>query len=365
MVLFARLLFVVAAALLPLTSWAETPQRIKGVYDRAEADVLAKRYGRASARLQWLLLHDTASTKRTLAYQTALHRIKRKQPLSFGASASLMPSSNISKTFDGTEKLHSANGDARPGIGLRFGGFAQAIESYAPGREVIARLDLGRSVYDDTRLNSQALNFSLAHKWLNAGTTYGLAGFANRTRFQPVDDIETSDVDRSGVRFSVQRVLTNGHSVNGIASIEASHYINSDYLDGQRSTILGVYSIPLSPTETLNFTGGIERAKVMKTSYSYRSVILGTRYTRTMPNGLTWNMGATHTRRHYEALFPVETPVMRADKVTDISIGLSHRALKVGETIPRLTCTSRSHRSNVYLYDYSSIDCSIKLQFDF
>lgn len=361
----APLCALALTVLTPMAGNAETLARIGTVFERAKADVFAERYGNAYQRFQWLLLNDTKDAKRTKAYQTALHRLKTKHPLSFGASAALMPSSNISKTFNGNETLRASTGDARPGVGLRFDAFAQATESYAPGREVVARVGLGRSLFDDRRLNSQSTKFTLAHRWLTAGATYGLAGFSNRTRFEPVDDIPTSDVDSHGARFTLQRTFDNGHSFGGTARYEIYDYLNSSYLDGYKAQIQGSYSIPLSPAESLNVTAGIEQADLTNDTYSYTSFTLGTRYTRSMASGLTWGLGATHSYRAYDDVFPLDDPIVRTDNVTDLSISLSHRAIKIGDSIPRVSCTQRRHGSNIYLYDYTSVDCSMQLQFDF
>lgn len=370
----ARLATVVLATLIPFSSSAETPELIQGVFERAQADVAAERYGRAYSRLQWLLFNDTDNAKRAKLYQTALHRIKQKQPLSFGAYAALMPSSNISKTFDGDASLVSASGDARRGIGLRYGAFAQATEGYAPGREIIARLDLGRSVYDlggsdinDRRLNSQTTNFSLAHKWLSAGATYTVTSFSNRTWFQRVDATETSDVDSKGLSATLERRLKNGHDISALARIETVNYLNSIYLDGQKIKLFGSYSIPLSLAKTLTVSGGLERADLTEARYSYQGATMGLRYLQRMRTGLKWGIGATYTLREYNGLSAQLTgpSVLRADRVTDFSVSLSHQKIKIGDTIPQLNCSSRHNGSNVFRYDYNSIDCSMTFRLDF
>ena len=68
--------------------------------------------------------------------------------------------------------------------------------------------------------------------------------------------------------------------------------------------------------------------------------------------------------RDYDDIFTALS-YAREDDVDTLSVGVSHRDIKIQGMIPRVTCSARQQTSNVALYTYDSVDCSMSLNHAF
>ena len=373
--LIQRLFLWVCAALIgaALPAHALDPAEIAGHVAQARVENAAGKYDAAYGRLRYLLLNDTAgdpeNPARADAYRQLLWNLKRAKPLSFGLSAALLPSTNpnrqsaeaVFETAFGPLPLGDPTRDAS-GIGLTLGFRADATHAYARGREWVFGLGLEAGVHDDARNNNLTRRLSMTHHWLASGATYALGIAAADTKTQAPDEGSRtlSASARLDTRLSARNLMGLALTLRDRRADDAT----LAYRDGTTTTLAASLLRQLGPRTSVTVIGSLERADLAADHLSYDALRLGAGWRQAETNGLTWDLSYAHTWRDFAADFTALT-YPRADRVDEVTFGVSHRAITVGGGTPRASCTWREHGSNVALYDYRALDCAVTLSRDF
>lgn len=364
-------LIVCAYASAPLSAQALDARQALAQVRLAQADVKAGDIGRALRRFEWLLFNDTDSVKRSKFYQDALRQLTAERPLSFGMSAAVLPSSNVtrssSETIFHTEIGDFVIGDSEDdtsGVGLRLQANGAYTHTYALGREVSANLSFSSALYKTESLRSTTQKLTLAHRWREPGAQYTLSTSLDRAIYPDLDTGTSPNSWARGLAFGTTHMRNSGHQVSLKLSLSDRVYSERDYLDGLTTTLSASYSLPTSPRSRLTFLGGLATANLQAEHYSYTGYNLGASYSFLHQNGLSWALGYKASKQDYDDIF-TGLSYARADSTKTVTASVSHRDIQIAGKVPRLSCSTLTNTSNVALYDYTSVDCSLTLQFDF
>ena len=361
------------AAFTPLGAQALSPSEALAHVRLAQEDVKTGQFARATQRFKWLLLNDTDSPQRSKTYQAALLQLTQKKPITFGATGALMPSSNVARSS--SESILRTNlgdftiGDPdamKGGIGLRAEANGTYAHAYQGGREIAATLRFNTSLYDAIELRQSGVNLTLAHHWLTPGATYTASAFAGRSVSPTIDDRTSPNNWVKGGALSAGYVFENGQSARVSGSWNERNYTNSQrhYANGTTASLSARYTFPIGERGKITVLGGLSTADLGNDSYSYSGQTLGGIYAQTQANGLSWSVGYSTSVRDYDDLFPLFSHARR-DTSQTISASISHNKIQINGATPRLSCASKHQTSNIALYIYNAVDCTLKFQFDF
>jgi hypothetical protein len=361
------------AAFTPLYAQALSPSEALTHVRLAQDDVKTGQFARATQRFKWLLLNDTDSPQRSKTYQEALRQLTKRAPLTFKAAGALLPSTNVARSSSETV-LRTDIGDftigdpdaKTGGVGLRVEARGTYAHAYQAGREASATLRFNTTLYDAVELRHSGFDLTLAHHWLTPGATYTMSAFAGQSIYPTVDDRTSPNSWVQGIALNAAHVLKNGHVVRlgGSWNERLFHSPQRSYANGTTATLSANYTFPVGERGNITVLGALSTANLGNDSYSYSGYTLGGVYARTHANGLSWSVGYSTSLRDYDDLFPLFSHARR-DTSKTVSASISHKQIQINGMTPRLSCASKQQTSNIALYDYSSIDCSIKLQFDF
>lgn len=370
-------LILIAVALSSSPLHALSPQEVAAHWSRIESDVKTGHKERAYKRLRWLLFTDTDHPERGSGYQIAMTRLRQDKPLTFGATAAVSPTTNLERASsqryfytDGNVYYLGEPGTDHSGLGLNLTFSTTASRAYAPGRELSIGIDLSGNLYSDRDLSSGFVRLRLSHEWLNSGTTYGITVFRDMASFadQDTDDDTSPSLDWTGlgVSWNAVRRLASGDTlrISLTTSTRDSVAEYYDYRDGPTTSLSASYTHVLQVKSYVTLLTSVESADLERESLSYRAVKLGGRYGRSTASGLSWELGFAKTFRTYDDRFTALS-FAREDQVDEVSVGLSHDKIKLKDLSPMLSCTARDHGSNVALYDYNAVDCSLSFRRNF
>lgn len=337
----------------------------------AQTDVQAGKINHAKLRYEWLLQNDTANSKRSSFYQNAIRSLTSKKPLSFGLSAAFLASSNAGRSSS-ESTFHTDLGDftigdpdaSKSGIGLRINATGTYKYAYAPGRELSATAKLGTSLHNSAALRSSDQTLAMAHKWLAPGARYTLSFAGKQTTYPTLSGRTAPDNKTLSASLNAYHVLSKNRALSYGVSILDQTYEARNYLDGVTTSLNAAYSFPISKRGKVTLLGGTSTANLQAGHYSYSGYNLGVRYSHKTSNGLDWSLGYRTAQRNYDDIFTALS-YARADKSNTISIGLSHRDIRIKEMTPTLNCFAKRQSSNVALYTYDTFDCSVSLNHAF
>jgi hypothetical protein len=367
-------------ALVSIPAQALSPSQALAHVRLAQQDAKTGKIDHALRRLEWLLLNDADNANRSKTYQKALRQLTEQRRLSFGAAAALAPSSNVAR--GGTETpSNPQNGlnytldpDAsESGIGLRITANGTYRRAYAAGRDISARLDFSTALYDTQTLRNTTQKLTFAHRWLAPGARYTLSSFASRTTYPDVQltfpDTHTRISPNNwmrGVAFDTVQMLDNGHvaKLGLIWSDRTYDETRRAYAQGATTFLSGSYTVPAGKRGKVTVLGSVTGVDLQSKSFSYDGYTLGTNYSQTNGGGLSWSVGYSATWHSYDAVFPLFS-YARSDTSQTVSLNLSHRNIQIGNATPRINCFAKKQTSNVVLYSYKTVDCSLTLGYDF
>lgn len=331
----------------------------------ALADVKAGMPEKARRRFRWLVLHDRDSADRTARYLHALTLLDEDQPLHFGVRAALAPSTNLKRDSSEDRFLIFPLDDPQSGVSLSLGASVSASDTYRDGRRLTGTIDLERTVATADELDATRLGATLRHEWLSAGQVREAAlGLTRRVYPDLSDRSKSPDYVERRLSYAASFWRDGGVTFGYTAELADRDYAERDYMAGVTGTISARFSRPLADLGRITVEGAIANADVQNDSYSFQALGLGISFARQERNGLGWDVGLAHDWRDYVDDFAyLQEP--RRDRVTKISLGLSHKDVTFSEMVPKLTCTFSDQRSNVALYTFDSLDCSVALGYAF
>ncbi|MGH1444684.1 MAG: surface lipoprotein assembly modifier [Cognatishimia sp.] len=337
----------------------------------AQTDAKAGKFSQAKLRYEWLLLNDTANSKRSTFYQNAIRTLTSKKPLSFGLSAALLASSNAGRSSS-EATFHTDLGDftigdpdaSQSGIGLRINATGTYKYAYAPGRDLSATAKLGTSLHESDSLRSSDQTLTLAHRWLVPGARYTLSVAGKHTSYPTLPGRSAPDNNTLSASLNAYHALPKNRALSYGISVRDQTYTERSYLDGVTTSLNAAYSFPISKRGNVTLMGGASTANLQAGHFSYSGFDLGLRYSHKSNSGFDWSLGYHASQRDYDDIFTALS-YARSDKSNTISIGLSHRDIRIKEMTPSLNCFAKRQSSNVALYTYDTFDCSVSLKHAF
>ncbi len=337
---------------------------------KAQSDAKAGKFNSATSRLEWLIQTDTDNASRTAIYQKALRQLVTQKPLTFAATGAVLSSTNVRQSSS-EDIFHTDIGDFTiggvddtAGLGVRLGASANWRHFYALGREVSVTAKISTSYYDDISLRSTTPTVTFSHRWLGAGARYTVSAFAADTIYPSVADRTAPDSTAVGAMFQSQHTLSEGRSASLNVSWVDRSYDERPHLDGTTLSFGAGLTVPISDKGKVTVSGGWSAASLNADHLSYDGARIGVGYAHQAAGGLGWSVNYSKAWRDYRDIFTALS-YARADDVDTLSIGLSHRDIKIRGMVPRLTCSARQQTSNVALYTYDSVDCSMSLNHAF
>ena len=366
----ASILTVVLSVGCVSPSFALDPSAALQHLRKAQSDAKAGKFTSATRRLEWLIHTDVDSAARTETYQRALRQLLGQKPLTFAVSGALLSSTNVSRTSS-EEVFHTdigdftiGGGDETSGLGLRLGLTGTWRHAYALGRDVSVTAKISTSYYDDISLRSTTPTLTLSHRWLTAGARYTVSAFAADTMYPTIDGRAAPDSTAFGLSFQSNYVLSGDRAASLSATWSDRTYDERSHLDGTTASFAGTYTFPVTDTGKVTLTGGWATASLNSEHLSYSGPRVGIGYAHQSGGGLGLSVNYSKAWRDYDDIFTALS-YARADDVDTISIGLSHRDVKIRGMTPRLTCSAKNQTSNVALYTYDSVDCFMSLNHAF
>lgn len=360
----------VAFSLIAAPSSALEPRVAAQHVQQAQSDAKAGHFMSAKRRIEWLILTDTDSVARTEVYQRALRQLLLQKPLTFGFSATMLSSSNVSQSSS-EDVFRTEIGDFliggeedTSGLGVRLGASATWLHPYALGRDISVNIKASTAYYEDVALRSTTPTLTFSHRWLRGGEQYTFSLFGTQTIYSEIDGRTSPDSAALGMTFKSKHSFSKGRSAALSASWSDRSYEEQTYLDGTTASLRASYSLPVNERGKVTITGGWTSASLAAEHFSYSGPVLGLGYGRQTSSGLAWSVNFSKTWRDYDDIFTALT-YARHDEVDTLSVSLSHREIKIKGMTPRLTCASKQQNSNVALYTYDSFDCFVSLNHAF
>ncbi len=331
----------------------------------ALADVNAGELEKAQRRFRWLTLQDFDSPERTARYLHAIALLDRERPVTFSTRASLVPSTNVTRASSEDTFLIFPLDDPENGVSFSVGASARASLSYRDGRSLIGSLDFDKTIASIEELDNTRLGGTLQHEWLSAGQIKQVSlSYAQRSYSDLADRSLSPDYDEWRFHYGASFFHDSGLNYGYTFELNDRNYIERNYMDGVTKAISARFSERLADYGRITVEGTLSNANVENDRYSYVALSLGAKFSRQERNGFSWDLGLGRDWRDYSKNFySMSEP--RSDRTNKISLGVSHRKVTFREAVPKLTCAFSDQNSNVALYTFNSIDCSLALSYSF
>jgi hypothetical protein len=365
---FGGAAFVLIVILMATPLQALTAEQATSVIERAQDEAKSGQTARAIRRIEWLLLNDTEHPDRTETYQKILRILTNKAPLSFGLTGAMLPTTNL-RHSSSEDVFETEIGDffteaPTSGLGIRATAASRYRYAYAAGRDITADFNLSSSYYDEAELRYSTQSLNLSHRWHLAGKRYTLTASANKFLYPNIEGRSAPDSWSRAISVSGIYTLKASQAFAFTASVSERINEERDYADGVTTSLAARYSRPVTKRGTLILSGSVSSAKLNAEHFSYDGLSLGATYSHKTEGGLAWSAGYSAALRDYDDIFTALT-FARSDTSHTLSMSLAHDKVRIRDVVPRLSCYTKYQKSNVALYTYDTIDCSIGLKYDF
>lgn len=291
-------------------------------------------------------------------------------PWSFGASFSILPSTNIGRSSSseifqtpfGTF-LITDGGQEESGVGYRIGGSVAYETVLASGHFLGFGAELTRSQYPADRLDRFDGRLSAALTSQGLRGVFRVSPFVARSYFDGDRD-GGADATRVGASASYEWYASRVSSLTYSATVEDRDYLSQDHLDGPFLSGSLVWRDVLGRDLSWRVGVSVDRHRPDSDHLRSFAATVSTELTRPLDGigvvGLEASLGGTH----FDGEFPV---VGYSREDSGGSLGLSFRSsrISVWSISPRLLCRYQVNTSNVALYDFKSTDCAISFDRSF
>lgn len=341
------------------------------ILEQALADYRAGRAERARQGLQYLLRSSPDAADE--AYILALHdRIGRENPWMVRGGGAALPSSNIDRVsahryFDTAlgQFLIPDGGAPRFGTGLWLWGEAGRVWVTAPGRDLSLVLGLGRSIQPEAAQSRSDLRLALAHQRFSRHGHWRIAltGLAGRQDGHLPGQTKV-DFNQLSLSISATAYLGPKASLTGDLTLDSTRFLHRDHQSGPNMTLGLGFARALDERTNLAIKARFGRSLPQASHMAHGSVALNLTLERRFGNHLALGGMIELGGSQFDGIFPALSHARR-DGHLALGLSISDDRLQVFGQVPALTCTWRSARSNVALYEHQSTDCQLTLAVGF
>lgn len=335
------------------------PYHINAKRELAHTLILAKDFNNAEEYFQELLLEDNSETMRN-GYRRFLSVINENKPFAVNLQFSLLPSSNINKGTSNTV-FNSAVGDliiepslqADSGVGARIeiSGFFRHLVS--PISKVELSWSLSGTKYGNELHNRTENSLAVSYENSTSNGRWSFEGFAKNALLNG-----GSETNTLGGEFKFSKAWTNDNSVAFSILREYRNYPLSTYRNGPFTT--GAISMTHLIEPGLSVSGGLRSELSLPDAKHLQYV----GYESFATIAKIWS-GGTHStigfligERKFSGNYPL-TNTPRLDSYYGFNFSLKNSRLQYYGFTPTLSCVSNSNRSNVSIFEFESVDCSV------
>ncbi|MBU2865469.1 surface lipoprotein assembly modifier [Pacificibacter marinus] len=326
----------------------------------------SEKYDAAKFHIRTLLRSTKTENDRRVLLK-ALKAVEEKSPWAFNADFAVLPSSNVYRytyndrfeTVFGTF-LPTGGGTAVSGIGLSLGGTLSYAFVTDDGSRIGLSAQLQQSLYEDHDLQSTRLRFGVKREQFYIGSESAVEAYSY-LRFDGDTELYRRDF---GLKYTHKWHLGDGKQVTvGLDMQDRTDLSNAD-LGGQFAKGDLSYTFPV--TDKINAALGYSfsgfKAGLDHNSYVQHQV--SAQINRSFKGIGNAGVFAAYSVSSYDGIYPATTMARKDRKVT---LGGSFRPerFQIKGARPRMTCSQVFHQSNIALFDYRAMDCSLVFEKSF
>lgn len=323
---------------------------------------------RGEAILRYMLAEHPRHERQLL---TMWQSLDRAAPLRFSASASLLPSSNVNHVAserylvtDFGTFLIKDGGQESPGMGLGYGADVDWIIHPRPGYRFHLRAGLSGAWFDTARLRYSEPTLSLGYDHLGGRAPWSVQTFLRDRRYDTGPAVATADHLTRGLGYAQSWRLARADRLTLRLRGAYESYAKEGYLTGPRYHAELDRAFPVGKGGRLSYGISLDRALPRKDYHRYVGVGLRVGYERPVVRGLRGGLWLGAGQQVFDTPFPL-VGTRRRDRVLSLGISATFTKVRVFGQVPRVYCSARQVQSNVALYSYRSLDCSLALTVDF
>lgn len=315
---------------------------------------------RAEAALRGALARDPAHRKAWLA---ALGVLDRAHPWRLSGSFALLPTSNLGHTSserylvtDFGTFLIDDGGEEKPGIGARFGLSADRVFALAPGQRLHATFSLSGAWFETAHQRYAEPGIALRYENLTGPGSWQLETYLRQRAYDGEPGEVTSDQRTTGIAAARLIPLGNG-TLTLRARGEYRSFREKPYYDGPYQALGFSRSQRIGATR-LSYGLTLDRMRTRTDYHRNRGLALQLGLARDF--GPRFSAGVTFFAdwHRYDANFPI---LGRPRFDHSFGFGLNARlpGVQLMGASPKIGCTARRNISNVALYSWDAVDCTL------
>lgn len=318
---------------------------------------------RAEAVLRGALARDPKHRKAWLAALTALDRA---HPWRVSGSFALLPTSNLGHTSserylvtDFGTFLIDDGADEKPGLGASFGLSADRVFALAPGQRLHATFSLNGAWFEAKRQRYAEPGIALRYENLTGPGFWQIETYLRQRAYDGAPGDVTSDQRTAGISAAKMIPLGRG-TLTLRGRSEYRSFREKPYYDGPYRA-LGLSRSQSIGATRLSYGITLEQMRTRKDYHRNRGVALDIGLTRDFSPRLTAGVSLFADWHRYDANFPM-LGRPRSDHSFGLGLNLRLPGVEVMGASPQIGCTARRNISNVALYSWDAVDCTLGWQ---
>jgi hypothetical protein len=326
----------------------------------------AEKYDAARFHIRTLLKSTKTENDKHVLLQ-ALKAVDDKSPWAFNVDLAILPSSNVYRyTYNDSFETAlgiftpAGGGTAVSGVGLSVGGTLSYAFVTDGGSRIGLSAQLQQSLYEDRDLQSTRLRFGVKSEQFYIGSESAMEAYSY-LRFDEDTVLYRRDF---GLKYSHKWHLGDGKQVTvGLDAQDRTDLSNAD-LGGQFAKANLTYAFRITDKTNAALGYSLSGFKAGLDHNSYVQHHVSAQINRAFKGIGNAGVFATYSVSSYDGIYPATTMARNDNKVT---IGGSFRPekLHIKGARPRMTCSHVIHQSNIALFDYRAMDCSLVFEKSF
>jgi len=326
----------------------------------------AGKYDAARFHIRTLLKSTKTENDRRVLLK-ALKSVEEKSPWTFNTDFAILPSSNVYRytyndrfeTLLGTF-VPTGDGNAESGVGLSLGGTLNYAFVTQGGSRIGLSAQLRQSLYEDHDLQSTRLRFGVKQEQFYIGGEGAVEAYSY-LRFDGDAELYRRDF---GLQYSHKWHLGDGKQVTIGLDVQDRTDISNADLSGQFAKANLLYAFPVADKTNAALGYSLSGFKAGLDHNSYVQHQVSAQINRGFKGIGNIGVFATYSMNSYDGLYPATTMARNDTKIT---IGGSFRpeTFQIKGARPRMSCAQAFHQSNIALFDYRAMDCSLVFEKSF
>lgn len=342
-----------------------TPNHINARRELAHTLLLNRDYGPSKYHFEALLQVDPNEQMRD-AYRHFVNVIHQNQPIGFGGSFSILPSTNVNRgttntVFDTTlgQFVIDPSSQANSGVGTQvgFSGYFRHLNN--PTNRLALTWGVSGTRYEAKQYNSATANVALSYEKI---TSFGSWSFS--PYYRAVWREDDADYDARGLRFGLAYRLNDTTQLGFTLAHEYQNFTEHNYRDGAVSYASINLSYQLSPSMSISGGMGVEKSSPDAEHLQYESYEVLAGVARSWEGGLQTNLSVNYAQKDFSGVYPL-TNFTRSDESYTISFGVQHSRVNIYGFTPHLSCSHTLNKSNIAFGDYTATECRASISRNF